>query len=30
MLETIDENYKPTHKYAGILVYRPRPGRDVP
>jgi hypothetical protein len=25
MLQTIDENYKPAHKYAGPLVYRPRP-----
>jgi hypothetical protein len=27
MLDTIGENYKPTHKYAGTLVYRPRPGK---
>ena len=26
MLETIEENYKPAHKYARTLVYRPRPG----
>jgi ABC-type sugar transport system permease subunit len=30
MLETIDENYRPTHKYADTLVYRPRPDKDVP
>jgi ABC-type glycerol-3-phosphate transport system permease component len=30
MLETIDENYRPTHKYAGTLVYRPRSEKDVP
>jgi multiple sugar transport system permease protein len=30
MLETIDENYRPTHKYAGTLVYRPGPDKDVP
>ena len=30
MLDTMDENYRPTHKYAGTLVYRPRPDEDVP
>jgi ABC-type sugar transport system permease subunit len=30
MLETINENYRPTHKYAGTLVYRPGPDKDVP
>jgi ABC-type glycerol-3-phosphate transport system permease component len=30
MLETIDENYRPTHKYADTLVYRPRPDKEVP
>ena len=30
MLETVDENYRPTHKYAGTLVYRPRPDENVP
>ena len=30
MLKTIEENYEPTHKYAGTLVYRPRPGDGVP
>ena len=30
MLETIDENYRPTHKYAGTVIYRPRPDKDVP
>jgi ABC-type glycerol-3-phosphate transport system permease component len=30
MLETVDENYRPTHKYAGTLVYRPRPDKNVP
>ncbi len=30
MLETMDENYRPTHKNAGTLVYRPRPDKDVP
>jgi hypothetical protein len=27
MLKTIDENYKPAHKYAGTLVYRPKPSK---
>jgi hypothetical protein len=26
MLQAIGENYEPVHKYAGTLVYRPRPG----
>jgi len=30
MLKTIDENYKPVHKYAGTLVYRPGPENGVP
>jgi hypothetical protein len=30
MLRAIGENYEPVHKYAGTLVYRPRPGDDVP
>ena len=30
MLETRDENYRPTHKYAGTLVYLPRPDMDEP
>jgi hypothetical protein len=30
MLETMDENYRPTHKYAGTLVYHPRPDKEVP
>ena len=30
MLKTIDVNYRSTHKYAGTLVYRPRPDKDVP
>src|SRR5215213_3587782 len=30
MLRAIGENYVPVHKYAGTLVYRPRPGDDVP
>ena len=27
MLKTIDENYRPTHKYAGTLIYRFRPSQ---
>jgi ABC-type glycerol-3-phosphate transport system permease component len=30
MLETIDENYRPTHEYADTVVYHPRPDKDVP
>jgi ABC-type glycerol-3-phosphate transport system permease component len=30
MLEAIEENYEPVHKYAGTLVYQPRPGDGVP
>jgi hypothetical protein len=30
MLRAIGENYEPVHKFAGTLVYRPRPGDDVP
>ncbi len=30
MLKTIDENYEPAHKYAGTLVYRPRPEVETP
>jgi ABC-type glycerol-3-phosphate transport system permease component len=30
MLRAIGENYEPVHKYAGTLVYRPRPGDGVP
>jgi hypothetical protein len=30
MLKTIVVNYRSTHKYAGTLVYRPRPDKDVP
>lgn len=30
MLQTIEENYGPAHKYAGTVVYRPRPGDGVP
>ena len=30
MLEAIQENYEPAHKYAGSLVYQPRPGDGVP
>src|SRR5829696_4126483 len=30
MLRAIGENYVPVHKYAGTLVYRPRPGDGVP
>jgi hypothetical protein len=29
MLQAIDENYQPAHKYAGTVVYRPRPDEDV-
>jgi ABC-type sugar transport system permease subunit len=29
MLESIEENYGPAHKYAGTVVYRPRPGDRV-
>jgi hypothetical protein len=30
MLQTIEENYRPTHKYAGTVVLRPGPEKDVP
>ena len=30
MLQAIEENYEPAHKYAGTLVYQPRPGHVVP
>jgi ABC-type glycerol-3-phosphate transport system permease component len=30
MLEAIEENYGPVHKYAETVVYRPRPGDGVP
>jgi hypothetical protein len=30
MLKTIDENYKPARKYAGTLIYLPRPGAGAP
>jgi len=30
MLEAVEENYDPAHKYAGTLVYRPRSGGGVP
>ena len=29
-LRAIDGNYEPAHKYAGTVVYRPRPDEDVP
>jgi hypothetical protein len=30
MLEAIDEDYRPIHKYAGTVVYLPRQDKDVP
>jgi len=30
MLEAVEENYDPAHKYAGTLVYRPRSGGGLP
>ena len=30
MLLAIGENYEPAHKYAGTLVYHPRPGEEGP
>ena len=29
-LQTIEYSYRPTHKYADTVVYRPRPKKDVP
>jgi hypothetical protein len=30
MLETIEVNYKPAHKYGRTVIYRPRPSNGSP